>query len=431
VFISANPSYSRRLSTNTRSLLPILALSLFCQITSAQEVRFQTGHTHDILKVKFGPDDRRLISYSWGDGWLCYWDVTTGHLLWKSKTDFIRKAEEHANLEQFGWSADQTLVYSKSENGTFQTWDAKRGRILSVSEATPAESAFAESRKNISVTRDYVNFYLTNSETHHKTTIEAFSRTGTVYDISHDLKLFAEGGSWGNAVIRITTISNPISFYEMKGGRIAPYVRSELETKLLEQQRLREAELREARARRDKRAALDTEEFKKRVYISFDHFGEMIDPGQQRMMESRKPNKSKVRKSREEGNAVWLRLHNDSPLPIQIPTQSMYLPNPKCSFEFSAGNKILGLCDDREISIWFGLEDKNGKELPYGFDFGSSAILLPKASVLFAVPHDVLQDGRSIRFDFTFQAETDDRKSDDYGTPKPLRFSEANLPKPH
>jgi hypothetical protein len=420
-----------KLSTNTRSLLPILVLSLFCQITSAQEVRFQSGHTHDILKVKFSPDDRRLISYSWGDGWLCYWDVTTRQLLWKSKTDFIRKAEEHANLEQFGWSADESLVYSKSENGTFQTWDAKTGRIHSVSESNPAESAFAESRKNISVTKDYVNFYLTNSETNQKTTIKAFSRTGTVYDVSHDIRLFAEGGSWGNAVIRITTIANPSSFSEMKGGRIAPYVRSELEAKLLEQQRLREAELRQAKARRDKRAAVDTEEFKNRVYISFDHYGEMTNPGEQRIMESGIPNKSKVKRSREDANAVWLRLSNDSPLPIQIPTQSMYLPDPRCLFEFSAGNKILGLCNDREISIWFGLEDKNGKELPYGFDFGSSAILLPKQSVLFAVPLAVLQNGRAIRFDFTFQAETENRKSGDYGTSKELRFREVDLPKIH
>jgi hypothetical protein len=420
-----------KLSTNTRSLLPILVLSLFCQITSAQDVSLQTGHTHDILKVKFSPDDGKLISYSGGDGWLCYWDVTTGQLSWKSKTEFIRKAEEHANLEQFGWSADQTLVYSKSENGTFQTWDAKTGGILSISEANPAESAFAESRRNISVTKDYVNFYLTNSETHHETTIKAFSRTGTVYDISHDLKLFAEGGSWGNAVIRITTIADPSSSYEMKGGRVAPHVRSELETKLLEKQRLREAELREARARRDKQAAVDTEGLRKYVYISFDHFGEMIDPSQQRMMESGQPHESKVRKSRKDGNAVWLRLHNESPLPIEIPTQSMYLPNPRCFFEFSAGNKVLGLCDDREISVWFGLEDKNGKELPYGFDFGSSAILLPKTTVLFAVPLAALQDGRSIRFDFTFQAETDDRKSADYGTPKRLRFGEVNLPPIH
>jgi len=412
-----------------KRLLQLFVLALVCQSGSAQELRFQFGHTNDILKVKFSPDDTKLISYSAGDGWLCYWNVTTGQLLWKSKTEFIRRSEERANLEQFGWNEDQTVVYSRSQNGTFQTWDANTGRILSVSDTNPAERAFAESGNKISVRKDYSNFYLTNSKTNQESTIKAFSRTGSVYDVSHDGRLFAEGGSWGNAVIRVTRIGDPSSFYEMKGGRIASYVRSELETKLLDQQSLREAELHAARARRDTRAAVETEEFKKRVYISFDHYGDMTDPGEQRIMESGVPNKSKVSKSRKDANAIWLRLHNDAPLPIQIPTQSMYLPNPKCSFEFSAGNKILGLCSDREISIWFGLEDKRGKSIPYGFDFGSSAILLPKLSVLFAVPLAALQNGRAIRFDFTFQAETDDRKSGGYGTPKTLRFREADLTK--
>ena len=353
--------------------------------------------------------------------------MTTAQLLWKSKTEFIRKAEELANLEQFGWNEDQTLVYSRSQ--AFQTWDANTGKILSVSDTNPAERAFAESTNKISVRKDYSNFYLTNSKTNQESTIKAFSRTGSVYDVSHDGSLFAEGGSWGNTVRRVTRIVDPSSFYEMKGGRIAPYVRSELETKLLDQQSLRVAELHAARARRDTRAVVETEKFKKQVYMSFDHYGDMRDPGEQRIMESGVPSKSKVRKSRKDANAIWLRLHNDSPLPIQIPTQSMYLPNPKCSFEFSAGNKILGLCSDRDISIWFGLEDKNGKLIPYGFDFGSSAMLLPKSSVLFAVPLAALQNGRAIRFDFTFQAETDDRKSGEYGTPKTLRFREADLPK--
>jgi WD40 repeat protein len=125
-----------------------------------------------------------------------------------------------------------------------------------------------------------------------------------------------------------------------------------------------------------KLADIENENYKNRVYITFEHYGDMIDPGEQRILESDEPKKSKAKKSAADASGIWLRLHNDSPLPIKIPTQSMYLPNPKCFFEFSNGNRILGLCDDREISIWLGLEDKDGKPIPYGFDFGSSAVLL-------------------------------------------------------
>lgn len=417
---------------NKKSMKILLTLLLlaFSQIGSAQrQLEFQTGHTNDILRVRFSPDDSRLVSYSWGDGWLCYWDVRSGQLLWKSKTSFVQKADEHSNLEDFGWNQDQSLIYSKSENGTFQTWDAKTGRILSVSATNPDDQAFIKKDKKFLVTADYSNFYLVNSETDEKSTIKVFSRTHSVYDVANNGQLFAEGGSFGDAVIRLTEIRNPTKFYDLRGGRIPPYRPTELENKLLEEQNYRRAILDDARARRDQQGAIDTENFKKQVYISFEHYGYMTDPGQLRMLESDEPNKSKVKTQEAEANAIWLRLHNDSPLPVKIPTQNMYLPNPKCFYEFSNGQKILGLCDNKEIAVWFSLEDKKGKQIPYGFDFGSSAVLLPKTSALFAVPYELLGNGKAIRFEFTFQSEAVDGKPADYGTSKVLRFREADLPK--
>lgn len=719
-----------------RRLLPVFVLALLCQINSAQDVRFQTGHTHDILKVKFSPDDRQLISYSSGDGRLCLWDVERGHLLWMTHTAFIQKGTEYYNLQEFYWSKDGRFIVTKSDNGTYQSWDSTTGEILDVPGKRPDIMLIAEQPRKLPVTKDVAGFKISNPKTEEVFKVTSFSRTASVYDLSHDGKLFAEGGSWGDASIKLTdirsgesrfldghpgvvkaiayspdgrylaiggsdkniyvldianhaltktlvghtgpvssvafspdgkallsssedklmkvwnwkegqllrdiksdedpfgvqsvafspngkyvlttsdrvefrlwdaerwklirnfktteryestngfttigydgvpvssatftkdgnwiisghvdgtvriwgldqgkqikrfTIGDTVSFVQIsrdgetilaaidrndkmqikfidaiRGGvirafddshtryiealslspngrlfatsnvagqvllwdaskpkpirtldidssgddaivfspdgtilaiggtnqnlvfidvetgntlwqLIPSYRRSELEESLTKARDERVAKINAATARRDRQAAIDTEGLKVRVRISFDHYGEMTDPGEQRMIESNDPYKSKVKKSREDANAVWLRLHNDSPLPIQIPTQSMYLPNPKCFFEFSAGNRILGLCDNREISIWFGLEDKDGKLVPYGFDFGSSDILLPKTSVLFAVPLDVLHDGQSIRFDFTFQAATDDRKTGDYGTPKPLRFSEADL----
>ena len=411
-----------------KTRLLTLLLMLVAPVISESQNQFQTGHTHDILRVKFSPDSSKLVSYSWGDSWLCYWDVKSGQLLWKSKTTFIQKADERYNLEDFGWNEDLTLLYSRSENGTFQTWDATTGRILSDTETSPRADAFGKTQQRISITKDYTNYYLQDSTTGRKITIKRLFTLGPAYDISSDGKLFAEGGTWGNAIIRITEIDDPTHSHELKGGRVPPYLPTQLENTLLGARNQRQAKLNEAKAQRDTQAAIETENFRKRVYISFEHYGDMTDSGELRMLESDEPNKSRVKKSAEASSAVWLRLHNDSPLPIKIPTQSMYLPNPKCFFEFSNGKRALGLCDNREIAVWFGLEDQKGKLIPYGFDFGSATILLPKTSALFAVPREILRNGNAIRFGFTFQKDDGEDKVSDYGTKRILRFRESELP---
>lgn len=719
-----------------RTLVLIFTLLVLAQSTIAQEPSFQIGHTHDILTVKFSPDDSQLVSFSGGDGRFCLWDVTSGRLIWMSRTSFIRKANENINLQEFYWSADEEFVVTKSANGTYQVWDAKKGRILSISDSLPNIPVKAEQVKKILVTKDYENFYLTASDSKEIRTIKPQSRTGNTYDVSHDGTLFAEGGSWGDASIKITNtktgqsryldghpsvvitiayspdgnvlavggsdksiylfdvatqaliktlvghttpitsvafspdgrtllsssedpvmkvwnwntgaflrdvkseednfgvlkvlfsgdgkhlltrssrvefrlwdavtwklvrnfktkegyesggggmtlgyegvpvtsamfsrdgkkiftshvdgtlrtwnvnqgnqidkirigealpffqissdektilaatekndeiqiklvdakngkiitnfddeetsyvedlsispdgkhfattdVSGDVMLWDIKqlkpireldigfsgddavafspdgktlavGGRnqnlfmfdiesgnklwqlIPSYQPTELETRLTEATRLRQAALSSKAAQRDKQAAIDTEVFKSKVHITFEHYGDMTDPGQLRMLESSEPNKSKVKKSAEDGNAVWLRLHNDSPLPISIPTQSMYMPDRKCFFEFSSGKKLFGLCADREISIWFGLEDKNGKALHYGYDFGSSAILLPNSSAIFAVPRAILQNRNAISFSYSFQSEAAEDKIDKYGEERTLKFRESDI----
>ena len=68
--------------------------------------------------------------------------------------------------------------------------------------------------------------------------------------------------------------------------------------------------------------------------------------------------------------------------------------------------------------------DKDGKPIQYGLDFGSSVILLPGKSAFFAVPREVLSDGKAIRFSFTFQKSIEGKKVENYGTEKVLRFRE-------
>ncbi|HYE72840.1 MAG TPA: hypothetical protein VEF04_05895, partial [Blastocatellia bacterium] len=135
------------------------------------------------------------------------------------------------------------------------------------------------------------------------------------------------------------------------------------------------------------------------------------------------------KKSKMKGNqAIWLRLHNNSPLPIEIPTQSMYLPNLKCLYPLSNGRKLFALCDGSEIAVWHGLEDADGNSVPYGYDFGSSALLLPNTSALFPVPRQLLTDGFVIRFTFTFKKESESQELEDYGSANKVRVKNSDVP---
>jgi len=548
-----------------KSLFLSLFFLLLVQSGSAQRQQPAAGHTHDILEVKFSPDATILISYSAGDGWLILWDVKSGRLLWKTKTEFIQKADEYYALRCFAFSPDQNLIASGSGNGTVQLWDAKTGKFLwradahpnsvtavefspdgtrIASAAAPDEGAseikilrvedgqilkklegescviiamkFDETGKLLrtgdlegsvsqwqlesgkrtgpapasscrargpynwetsftpdlkiaakrtgqmevtlrdSQTNDvikklgadgyriysrfsadgekfifsgYGGFTFYNLATGKTHKIDEFSRTGSTIDLSRDGSLFAEGGSWGNAAIKLTETQNGKSrLLDGRGQNNPPYQPGELEVRLTKEKEQRWASLREAKIRRDKQAAVDVEKLRSQVYITFEHFGDMIAPGEHRIMESDEPSKSKVKKSAKEARAVWLRLHNDSPLPIKIPTQSMYLPDPKCFYAYATDKKLFGLCDGREISIWHGLEDGSGKPIPYGFDFGSSAVLPPKTSVLFDAPLEILRNNNAIRFEFTFLKETERNKIESYGEQIILRFRRSDIP---
>ena len=548
-----------------KSLFLTLLVFLLVQSGSAQRPQSAPAHTNDISEVKFSPDATKLISYSAGDGWLILWDVKSSRLLWKTKTEFIQKADEYYTLRCFAFSPDQNLIASGSGNGTVQLWDAKTGKFLWRAEAHPdsvtavefspdgtriaSAAAPDEGENEIKILRvedgqilkqlegkscviiamnfdetgkllrtgdlegsvtqwqlepgkrtgpisasscgarrlyewetsftpdlkiaakrtrqtevtvrdsqtnavikkfgadgyriysalsadgqklifsGYGEFTFYDFATGATRKIDEFSGTGSTIDLSRDGSLFAEGGSYGNAVIKLTeTQTGKSHLLDGRGQNIPPYQPGELEVRLTKEKDQRQALLREAKIRRDKQAAVDLENFRSQVYITFEHFGDMIDPGEHRIMESDEPNKSKVKKSAKDARAVWLRLHNDSPLPIKIPTQSMYLPNPKCFYAYATDKKLFGLCDGREISIWHGLEDGSGKPIPYGFDFGSSAVLPPKTSVLFDAPLEILKNNNAIRFDFTFLKENERNKIESYGDQIILRFRRSDIP---
>lgn len=364
------------------------------------------------------------------DGQVTEWELATG----KSRSPEYEKGCRLHRTYEWESSFSGDLGLSAQRTGEKEVTISRSAKPINVLEAEDYRiySRFSADGTKLIVS-GYGGFTFYDLEKGTSRKIEEFSRTGSTIDLSSDGRWFAEGGSYGDAAIKITDVSTGESrFIGKKSSKnaVPPLVPTALEKRLLAERRLKQAEIKTANVSRDQQAAVDIQKSKQEVFITFEHYGDMTDPGEQRMVESDEPNKSKTSKPAEAANAVWLRLHNESVLPIEIPTQSMYLPNKHCFFELKSGRKVFGLCDKREISIWHGLEDKKGKQVPYGFDFGSSSILLPRTSVLFAIPRELLKDGKAIRFSFTFQNDTVDNKVGDYGEPIVLRFGEKDLPKP-
>lgn len=375
------------------------------------------GHTGKILSVEFSSDGKRLTSKSEQE--TIIWDTNSGKKLGEEKVG-VNKPDELK--EKVTSPSGKYLVEDLGDEKPFRLTDARDGTLIrEFAGLTQIQGfIFTPDEKRFISASYYYPLQLWDIESGKK--VRAFDigySHGNVLAFSPDGKTFITGG-WNQNIL----------MYELESGKLLwslfPINQEEMEA--YNAQEARRVKYLRAKADFEKQADRETEGFKERVYITFEHYGDMADPGKQRILETDEPNKSKVKKSAEESDAIWLRLHNDSPLPIKIPTQSMYLSSEKCFYEFPTGKRLPGLCDNREISIWFGLLDKNDKAVPYGFDFGSSAILLPKTSVLFPVPRKILEGGNSIRFGFTFQSQIGENKIGDFGTEKILRFGNSDLP---
>lgn len=549
-------------------------LVLFALILPSQDRTVAAGHVRDTNAVLFNADSRRLLSYSFGDGWLILWSVDDGKVLWQSRTGAVQKGYEHYLLTTFAFSPLEDRIVSGSDNGTVQLWDARTGQLLwrvdahrgtvskvlfspdgntlaaagedrergeiailrasdgqilqrmnngrciavglafvdggaalragnaggSVVEwnlatgtqslvgpqppcrrgylnsldtfftpdletfvtgtvdvrtgersvevrdsstgtlkASPEVRPFtlnlharldASGRKLVAASlSDFRYFDLSTGETR---AVRARSRPASAIDLSRDGTLLGEGGSHGDPGITITDMrSGKARRLNGRGQRVAARPQTELELRFAAERTSRRRAVDEAKARRAQQAAIDLPQLRPKVYIVFEHLGEMVAPGESRMMETGELAKSVIKKPALEATAAWLRLHNASSLPILIPTRSTYLdsilPNPKCAYAYADGRTLAGLCPGREISIWFRLEDRNGKGLPYGFDFGSGAVLLPGSSVLFAAPLAALEDERALTFAYSFLRETEEGEIAKYGEETILRIKRIDL----
>jgi len=204
---------------------------------------------------------------------------------------------------------------------------------------------------------------------------------------------------------------------------------SAAEVRLIDERAQRVTDLNKRKQKRDREAARYVQTYRKKVYVTFEHYGDMSDPGEKRMVEPDDLNESKAKKSPSDSNAVWLRLHNDSTLPIEVSTEGMHMPDSKCFHQLSSWEKLYGLCKDREIGLRFGVKDLQNKWVPYGFDFGSTVFLLPNSSVLFPVPLSIWKKSYSVVFDYSFQnvrASENDREMD-FGPKVEIRVSKGRV----
>ena len=79
------------------------------------------------------------------------------------------------------------------------------------------------------------------------------------------------------------------------------------------------------------------------------------------------------------------------------------------------------------MSIQYGIEEADGKPVPYGLDFGSESVLPPGSSVLFSVARIHLKSGRIIFVGFNYLKEDEKHDLEDYGSPHRVSFSTSQL----
>jgi hypothetical protein len=195
------------------------------------------------------------------------------------------------------------------------------------------------------------------------------SRSVAALDVSPDGALIAVGGRYRDTVVTIADRRTGTSQrLDGQRQRVTVPPPTGLEVRLLVERDARRKALDEDKGRRDRQAALDLPRLRPQITIAFEHFGDMVPLGQLRIGESGEPDMSRTRKPAAQATAAWLRLRNASPLPIRIPTQTM-----------------------------------------------------------FAVPLDVLKDGRTLTFAYVFLAETVDGRMDTYGHETQLRITLADL----
>ena len=411
----------------------------FWNVDDGRLLRSITTHTsglHGVGTVALSNDGRIAIS-SGGDDEIKVWDAVTGKQL-----HVISSGDSEVRYVAF--SPKENLFVSAHADGTTRLWDRTKSRPLRVmkgrfhdadvavfspdgrfiatgyySSDTRVEIRSAQSgrlirrlgedsdyTRSISFSPDgkliatghigsHINVWNTQTGKLVKTFKQPYS--------SNDQVAF---GADGKHIVSGGENQNILLWNVQSGNLIWTAIPIDWETEKRETKEVqKEAAIASALAAEKKRKTAEADKevstWVRPVTITFDHFGEATNPLALRMMESGKVEKSLITKSADDADGVWLRLRNNSPLPISFRTDSGY---PRLS-------------DGAEVSIQYQIEEANGKPVPWGLDMSWISVLPPGASVLFSVSRAHLENRRTIFVSYTFR-----QGNGEYGTARRVSF---------
>lgn len=429
-----------------------------------------------LSSIAFSPDGKSMVTTS--EDVVDLWDVSTWTTLKAFKTD---EPHRHGDREYCCGSTPLAarfdtlgqLIISGHEDGTIKLWNPKRTsasepvRVLKTSEKNesfalspndkllvvnhgddepPAIWDWSKRKplRRLSKDANYITRMAFSPDSQIIATSDVGGQLALWSTSSGKLLREFNGGFSGSDAIafspdgtRLVTggVNQNIIMWDVKSGARLWNILPVRELRLYQLTPAEIAEQNRAAAlaeAKEKLAAQTTKRLEKKVFISFSHFGEASNPLEARFVETGAPNNSLIRRDEADATGIWLRLHNNSNLPISFLTFSSYLSaSTKCGYNTSTNKFFNGLCDGSEIGIKFSVVDAYGRPVNYGFGLHMAAIsmLPPNTSVLFSFPKAFLGDGRSIRFSYSFLNEDDRGKLAEYGQKRTLTFSQSQLSK--
>jgi len=370
------------------------------------------------LSVAFSPDGLQILS-GHEDGTVKIWN--------KDQQAPVRTIDTKSRgiRAVFSQNGKAIVTAGDDEHRTAKVWDAKTGAFLrEISDASfsyilgmsanPNNAEFATSGL-----RDTLNLW--NSET--GKLVRNLPHGYSAYDaitFSADGRLMAAGGD--NQNIMVWQNDTGALLWQLQ-ARDVEVERLAAEKKVLFNSLQLERE--RATAKADSEIAT----WKNPVTITFEHYGEPTDIWSQRIGEYSKQHQRKDQ-SADSAQGIWLRLSNNSDLPISISTTSMYLSRRGgCDQSQTSTKPHFGLCNGQDVALLYRVVNKDGEQINHVPDFSVISVLPPGWSVFFSIKRTDIQNGQSIECGFAFLKEDEKGRFVNYGSGQTIYFKTTDIPK--